>query len=168
MKKETKRYVADTMVEAMERVRADLGEDAVIVRSSVIKPKSFLKWFKKSKVEVIAAKESSSSAFISMQQPVVDENRTLTKEVICELEEMKQMLKQMKQREVAAYYPPLLEKMSQHLLKVGVSEVVVNECCTNLFEQIKMTPEVNWTKEKIIAETKEYFFKHLSLSLIHI
>lgn len=163
MKKNTKRYIADTMVEAMERVRADLGEDAVIVRSSVIKPKGFLKWFKKSKVEVVATKESSSPSLISMQQPiVVEEDRSLTKEVVSELEDMKQLLKQMKQQETVTHYPPLLEEMSNHLLKEGISEAVVNECCSNIFEQMKSKPEVEWTEETIVAETKEYFFSRLS------
>lgn len=162
MKTNKKRYIADTMVEAMERVRADLGEDAVIVRSSVIKPKGFFKWLKKSQVEVIAAKENSISPIMPMQPSIVEEEVPLTKEITVELEEMKQLLHQMKQERLTTHYPPAIEKLSQHLLHEGISEKFVHDCCEKLLKQMKIQPSIDWTEEKILAEAKEYFFSRLS------
>ncbi len=163
MKNNAKRYIADTMVEAMERVRTDLGEDAVIVRSSVIKPKGLFKWFKKNQVEVVAIKQNEHSSTTLIQPPVVEDERPFTMEVTKELEEVKQLLQQMKHQTLTTHYPPLLEKMYQHLLEQEINETFVNECCTKIFEQIKAAPEIDWTEEKIVSETKEYFFSKLSV-----
>ena len=40
--------------EAMKKVRADFGDDAVILSSNVVKSKGFLGLFKKKSVEVVA------------------------------------------------------------------------------------------------------------------
>ncbi|WP_174735024.1 flagellar biosynthesis protein FlhF [Mesobacillus harenae] len=50
-----RKYVALTMPEAMKRIRSELGSDAVILNSRVIKTGGFLGFFKKSSIEVIAA-----------------------------------------------------------------------------------------------------------------
>ena len=49
-----KKYTADTMVNAMKKVRADFGDDALILSSNVVKSKGFLGLFKKKSVEVVA------------------------------------------------------------------------------------------------------------------
>ncbi len=49
-----KKYTADTMVEAMKKVRADFGDDAVILSSNVVTTKGFLGFFRKKSVEVVA------------------------------------------------------------------------------------------------------------------
>lgn len=52
-----KKYISDSMPEAMNEVRKDLGSDAVILQSKEIKQKGFLGLFQKKKIEVIAAKD---------------------------------------------------------------------------------------------------------------
>ena len=42
-----KRYTADTMVEAMKKVRSDIGDEAIILSSNVVKTKGFFGFFKK-------------------------------------------------------------------------------------------------------------------------
>ena len=49
-----KKYTAETMVEAMKKVRLDFGDDAIILSSNVVKSKGFLGLFKKKSVEVVA------------------------------------------------------------------------------------------------------------------
>ena len=39
-----KKYTADTMVEAMKKVRADFGDDAIILSSNVVNSKGY-SWF---------------------------------------------------------------------------------------------------------------------------
>ena len=50
----TKRYIADTMVNAMKKIRADFGDDAIILSSNVVKSKGYFGLFKKKSVEVVA------------------------------------------------------------------------------------------------------------------
>ena len=50
-----KKYGAPSMNEAMKRVRAELGEDAVILNSKVTYTGGFMGLFKKKMIEVIAA-----------------------------------------------------------------------------------------------------------------
>ncbi|EHS57888.1 flagellar biosynthesis protein FlhF [Paenibacillus sp. Aloe-11] len=52
-----KRYVVDTMPEAMLQIRGDLGTDAVILSTKEIKAGGFMGMFSKKKIEVVAAVE---------------------------------------------------------------------------------------------------------------
>ena len=56
-----KKYTADTMVEAMKKVRADFGDDAVILSSNVVTTKGFLGFFQKKSVEVVAGFDEPST-----------------------------------------------------------------------------------------------------------
>ncbi|EIJ81482.1 flagellar biosynthesis regulator FlhF [Bacillus methanolicus PB1] len=50
-----KKYVASSMPEAMKLIRAELGNDAVILNSKVVHTGGFLGFFKKKNIEVVAA-----------------------------------------------------------------------------------------------------------------
>lgn len=52
-----KRYIVDTMPEAMQHIRNDLGGEAVILSSKEVKIGGFMGMFSKKKIEVIAAVE---------------------------------------------------------------------------------------------------------------
>ncbi|CAM3357691.1 flagellar biosynthesis protein FlhF [Marinicrinis lubricantis] len=54
-----KRYLVDTMPDALHKIRADLGKDAVIINTKEIKVGGFLGLFRKKKIEVIAALDSN-------------------------------------------------------------------------------------------------------------
>ena len=56
-----KRYIVDTMPEAMEKIRADLGMDAVILNSKPFKSGGFFGMFSKQQIEVIAAVDEKGS-----------------------------------------------------------------------------------------------------------
>ncbi len=49
-----KKYTASSMTEAMKKVQAELGDDAIISSSKVVYSKGFLGMFKKKSFEVIA------------------------------------------------------------------------------------------------------------------
>lgn len=55
-----KRYVVDTMPEALNKIRIELGKDAVILNSKPIKTGGFLGLFGKQQIEVIAAVDEKS------------------------------------------------------------------------------------------------------------
>jgi flagellar biosynthesis protein FlhF len=56
-----KRYIVDSMPEAMEKIRTDLGIDAVILNSKPIKTGGLFGMFGKQRIEVIAAVDEKAS-----------------------------------------------------------------------------------------------------------
>jgi flagellar biosynthesis protein FlhF len=57
-----KRYVVDSMPDALQRIRVELGKDAVILNTKEIKSGGFLGFFSKKRIEVIAATDNTFSA----------------------------------------------------------------------------------------------------------
>ncbi|WP_055108447.1 flagellar biosynthesis protein FlhF [Paenibacillus ihumii] len=57
-----KRYIVDAMPDAMQKIRDELGSDAVILSTKELKLGGFLGMFRKRKIEVIAATESKEAA----------------------------------------------------------------------------------------------------------
>jgi len=55
-----KRYVVDTMPDALQKIRSDLGKDAVILNTKEIRSGGFLGMFSKKRIEVIAATDASA------------------------------------------------------------------------------------------------------------
>lgn len=55
-----KRYIVENMPDAMQRIRSELGRDAVILSTKEIKIGGFLGMFQKKKIEVVAAVENDS------------------------------------------------------------------------------------------------------------
>lgn len=55
-----KRYVVDSMPDALQKIRADLGKDAVILNTKEIRSGGFLGMFSKKKIEVIAATDAAA------------------------------------------------------------------------------------------------------------
>lgn len=56
-----KRFIVDTMPDAMLKIRSELGSDAVILSTKEMKIGGFLGMFQKKKIEVIAASETSEA-----------------------------------------------------------------------------------------------------------
>ncbi|MBW7454461.1 flagellar biosynthesis protein FlhF, partial [Paenibacillus sepulcri] len=57
-----KRYIVNAVPDALPMIRSELGVDAVILGTKVIRVGGFLGMFSKKKMEVIAAVESAGSA----------------------------------------------------------------------------------------------------------
>jgi len=53
-----KKYVVDSMPDALQKIRSELGKDAVIINTKEIRVGGFLGLFAKKKVEVVAATDS--------------------------------------------------------------------------------------------------------------
>lgn len=70
-----KRYIVDSMPDALQRIRSDLGNDAVILNTKDVKTGGFLGMFSKKKIEVIAAIDTASAAAnlsATVQKPSVE------------------------------------------------------------------------------------------------
>ena len=64
-----KRYVVDTMPDAMYSIRSELGSDAVILSTKEIKVGGFMGMFTKKKIEVVAAVENAQKPVIPDKAP---------------------------------------------------------------------------------------------------
>lgn len=67
-----KRYVVDSMPDALQRIRSDLGKDAVILNTKEVRSGGFLGLFGKKKIEVIAAIDTTPSG--TMEKPALNVN----------------------------------------------------------------------------------------------
>ncbi|GIP33085.1 flagellar biosynthesis protein FlhF [Paenibacillus sp. J2TS4] len=66
-----KRYVVDSMPDALVRIRSDLGKNAVILNTKEIRTGGLWGWFGKKKIEVIAAADESPPPPLSSVSPSV-------------------------------------------------------------------------------------------------
>ncbi|MCM3782943.1 flagellar biosynthesis protein FlhF [Neobacillus mesonae] len=64
-----KKYIVDTMPEAMGLIRSELGSDAVILSTKTVKTGGFAGLFRKQKIEVVAAVEEREPSQPSMNTP---------------------------------------------------------------------------------------------------
>jgi len=64
-----KRFVVDSMPDALQRIRVELGNDAVILNTKEIKIGGFLGLFGKKRIEVIAATDTSTAVSKQAQGP---------------------------------------------------------------------------------------------------
>jgi flagellar biosynthesis protein FlhF len=71
-----KRYVVDSMPDALQRIRSDLGKNAVILNTKEVRSGGFLGMFGKKKIEVIAATDSTPGG--TAEKPAVSANPSLS------------------------------------------------------------------------------------------
>lgn len=141
-----KKYRANTMVEAMKKVRADFGENAIILSSNVVYSKGFLGLFKKKSVEVVAGYDSPKEPV----QPKIEQASPLpprevesesTKQLKKEMVEMKSMLKMMQQTSNLNQFPNELQPILMHLKKQGIAEELIQQVGRSMFEHMKSSKE---------------------------
>lgn len=149
-----KRYVSPTLQEAMERIRVDLGKDAVILNTKRIRSGGFLGLFKKEEFEVLAAIEQDkvmemplkkeralindaplkhgSNAFKQTDQQeqsyAINENdRTSSnEEVLKEVKEMREIMAQLvKQKDAEMLTLPVFQPFVERLRDQEVEEEVI-------------------------------------------
>lgn len=155
-----KKYTADTMVEAMKKVRADFGDQAIILSSNVVESKGFLGLFKKKSVEVVAGydspKQSSTLPNNPKSSPAYETNET-TKQLKNEMAEMKKLLESMKYAPPVelSQFPDELQTMLRYLKKQGIADEVITEIGNSMFTYMKETKQ-DLTIEMQLAHVKEF------------
>lgn len=140
-----KKYTADTMVEAMKKVRTDFGDDAIILSSNVVTSKGFLGFFQKKSVEVVAGFDEPlhipvEASFIP-KPASVDMEMKQEAEIKKEMNEMKKLLQEMKQSNSYANFPeelkPLLTFFESQELSKEFTLQIGNEIYTRMKEEKK-------------------------------
>lgn len=100
-----KKFIASNMTEAMKQIRAELGDEAVILNSKVTHTGGFIGLFRKRKFEVIAAIDPQTSKnqvkIKEKQRPVpskpeIKQNETVnSNEIQKELLDLKKMVEEL-------------------------------------------------------------------------
>lgn len=130
-----KKYVATNLPEALKLVREDLGQDAVILNSRHIEAGGILRFFKKKKVEVIAAidevprmhyKERIRRDQVPAEKSVTEKKREVassreTDDLLLEIAELKRLVrnltKESRDEQLATFpdvFRPILTRLAQH------------------------------------------------------
>ncbi|MCK8823532.1 flagellar biosynthesis protein FlhF [Fuchsiella alkaliacetigena] len=126
---EVKRYRGESMQEAMFKVKADLGPEAIILHRRKLKKGGFMGFFGKKMVEIVATvedekKENNSEEYLKLQD---------------ELAQMKDMmsnvLQELETKSLSGSYqnlPPSLQEVADKLLAKGVKNKLATDILTSL------------------------------------
>ncbi|QHS22264.1 flagellar biosynthesis protein FlhF [Virgibacillus sp. MSP4-1] len=178
-----KKYTAQTMPEAMKQVRNELGSDAVILNSKIVKPKGIFGIFKKNNIEVIAAidpnpplekkQKPSQQPRHNFSERKPQNNQTdpsrpdkkVSDEVIRELRELRETVT-IQQNSAAGsqdYLPTPINKAYQYLINQELNEETVRLIIDPLLEKYYLhNKQVNdqlifqWLKEELEKHLQPY------------
>lgn len=148
-----KKYKADTMVQAMEQIRQDYGEDSVIISSTIVHSKGFLGFFKKKSVEVIAghdkpiiADNQHASSVLSKPQPDSRQDEMIH-ELKNEMKEMKQYLKSYNDPINFDRYPKEMQSLLSRLQSQELNPEMIKKTAETIFSRMK-SEKKDFTEEE--------------------
>lgn len=146
-----KKYLAPSMNEAMKRIRAELGSDAVILSSKAVYNGGFLGLFKKRNIEVIAAidpvsqpiqavtkqksKKLPSKLDMASHAPEPNEGNRESADLLKEIEGLKDMIKSLHIYSTDKKYPGRLEKIHEYLTEQEVDISLRSQIMDELLEK---------------------------------
>jgi flagellar biosynthesis protein FlhF len=187
-----KKYVAASMPEAMKRIRAELGNDAVILHSKIIHTGGFLGMFKKRSIEVMAAIDPDLSEAKSpvekqmpapklipkiernlMEEPKVKAPVLADDNIMRQLAQMNETIKKMAESgKVGPMELPFpLKSVIDRLKKQDLDSEIQSRLTTKLLEKWYLAGanspqnEVHsWAEELLYKEMNQYTFGELTLT----
>ncbi|CAM5185748.1 Flagellar biosynthesis protein FlhF OS=Ureibacillus acetophenoni OX=614649 GN=SAMN05877842_101489 PE=3 SV=1 [Ureibacillus acetophenoni] len=143
-----KKYIAPSIAEAMKSIRAELGEDAVIINSKVIETKKFFGLVKQKHFEVLAGVDQIEIQPKVEQLPdfihetkkftstsVQNETKTpdVSEDLKKELADLKSMLKSIQRQSIESKYPEQLLPIIEFLRHQELNEELITEISDELF-----------------------------------
>ena len=153
-----KKYTAETMVEAMKKVRADFGDDAIILSSNVVNSNGFLGFFKKKSVEVVAGFDEPAPKMeepvLPLSSPRVESVDKTSVEFKKEMTEMKKMLKDMQQSASHSRLPDELKPLLTHLEKQGLSVSLTTQIGEEIYNRMKAEKKDFTQEEQSLIATQ--------------
>lgn len=156
-----KKYTADTMVNAMKKVRADFGEDAIILSSNVVKSKGFFGLFQKKSVEVVAGHDrpirNSEKQVEHVEHPITylpERTDTSTEELRNEMVEMKKMLKNIHPSRDNSQYPDEMQPLLNRLAQQHLSGSSIKQLGDSIFNKMK-TEKRDFSNVELTEVAKE-------------
>ncbi|RLL45333.1 flagellar biosynthesis protein FlhF [Oceanobacillus piezotolerans] len=163
-----KKYIAETMPEAMNDIRKDLGPNAVILNSKEIWKGGILGFFKKKKIEVIAALDpnplpAKKERQVELERPEMkisnDKSSDMSHEVLQELKNVKKIL-DMQVGQGSVDYPVDYQLIYSHLIEQEVEPSLAKEIVDKVIEKESQHTTPN-SKDKIVTDTKEVIIELL-------
>lgn len=179
-----KKFVAPSMPEAMKMIRAELGNDAVILNSKVVHKGGFFGLFTKKNIEVIAAvdpkparsavteKKGKSVEKLS-ERPVQEGKQLADAALLGEITELKAMLKQLSTNVTTnfATYPQPLNELNESLAAQELSNTLRQEMMGELVErwylqrgEASKNQLLQWTKELLLKKMADLSFGGISFT----
>lgn len=185
-----KKYVAASMPEAMKQIRAELGNDAVILNSKVVYTGGFLGFFRKKNIEVIAAMDKVSKPEPKIKEkqknlpvksvvpkiigdkPAPHKQSKPVEEVINELNELKEMLKGISPaNNEGIAYPEPIQHVNNHLIRQGIEPFIREDLMVSLIQkwfkegsQGTSSDVKTWCQEFMNERISHYTYGELSFS----
>ncbi|MGV3467019.1 MAG: flagellar biosynthesis protein FlhF [Heyndrickxia sp.] len=164
-----KKFIASNMTEAMKQIRAELGEEAVILNSKVTNTSGFIGLFRKKQFEIIAAVDpQASQSQVKIQEkqrniPVITEDNENEKvnsnKIQKELLDLKKMVVELSSSTKNAsfeHYPQPMQKFLTFIENQGVSPKYIKLCGEHLLEKWRSSSEEP-TESEIFNWGRTYF-----------
>lgn len=179
-----KKFVAPSMPEAMKMIRAELGNDAVILNSKVVHKGGFFGLFTKKNIEVIAAvdpkparsemaeKKEKPVERLS-QRPAVEQKQMADASLLNELNELKTMLRQLSTNVTTNFtvYPQPLNEIHESLVAQELSNALRQEMMDEMVErwyvqrgEADKKRLLQWTKELLLKKIIDLSFGGISFT----
>ncbi|MER2125878.1 flagellar biosynthesis protein FlhF [Solibacillus sp.] len=184
-----KKYNATSIAEAMKQIRADLGEDAIILNSKVVITKKFFGFVKNKSYEVVAGydriekKPTISSlpdipAYTSLNneqqhipsQPMKQSvepafaqapqaDSSLPSNLVKEIADLKSIMQSMQRMSTQSQYPDELLPFVDFLKQQELGEELITAISDELFMHYHKNHEISWENMQNIA--KDFLRKEL-------
>lgn len=159
-----KKYIADSMPEAMKQIRKELGTEAVILQTRNIKRGRFFGLLKKQQIEVVAVKDPQP---VVPKKQVVTEDKGLHKNqmvkptensnLLKELEQVKQLLHQSAIETIT--YPADYQLVYHYLLDQEVEQQLAASIIEAVIEHQQNKQQMN--RPFIVKQVEEEITKRL-------
>ena len=167
-----KKYMASSMPEAMNKIRKELGHDAVILNSRVVRTGGVFGFFRKKTIEVIAAIDSQPvsqkkkyATEVQQQVPVPSpaSSPNSSEDLVQEINDLKKMLEQLTimNHSVNTQLPSEVEEVVQRLKKQEVSGQLIDRLVPSLLEFYYLN-KGQTTEKKLVQWTKTWLLEKLS------
>jgi flagellar biosynthesis protein FlhF len=147
-----KRIVALNMQEAMEKIKAELGNEAVILHTRYFKEGGFLGLFRKNYVEVTAAVEDNQKevpenqevpAAVAAKDSAENSSQDANNDVNAELTEMRNMMKEMSsmlENIGQPRFPKIGQSLYQRLKKWEIEERIAQSIVKTTIDEYAKSP----------------------------
>lgn len=149
---ELKKYTAQTMAEAMIRIKEELGEDAIIVQTRKIKHGSFLGIGGKTYIEVTAIKDDEKAV---REQKTTPRQKTLEEEIAEIKMSIKGVNEKLSEVKMTGLFPEPFEILRVRLIELGMTSSESFSLINDLSK--KMTVEDAKDKQKISFALRQEF-----------
>ncbi|MBM7701883.1 flagellar biosynthesis protein FlhF [Metabacillus iocasae] len=166
-----KKYVAHTMPEAMKMIRAELGDNAVILNSKAIQTGGFLGLFTKKKIEVIAAidvveKPKPKKQKIKIEEPIVEGEKSGVRheELDKQIKELKALVTDLTSTELRSveHYPQEVKSVLAQLTRQEVDNGLLEELTPELLKYYYTKEHESdfalkaWVKQWLVRKLEDY------------